>query len=62
VNTAGAFSWEKDTLKLKLCYPNNPLGVTAELRFRDGAVEITAKKSRCMDRKMEYIFRGRSDK
>lgn len=62
VNTAGAFSWEEDTLKLKLCYPNNPLGVTAELRFRDGAVEITAKKSRCMDRKMEYIFRGRSDK
>ncbi len=58
VNTAGAYNWQGSTLKLKLCYPHNPLGVTAEFEFLDGAVRITAKKSRCMDRKMEYSFDG----
>lgn len=58
VNTAGAYAWKGGVLNLKLCYPNGPLGVTATMRFYGEKIEITAKKSRCMNLKMEYKFVG----
>ena len=58
VNTAGAYAVKNSILILKLCYPNNPLGVMAELELEGETLHIRAKKSRCMTLKMEYDFTG----
>ena len=56
--TAGAWAWENNRLKLKLCYLNGPLHVTAKCRLLEQTLTITAQKHCSMAPKTSFSYRG----
>ena len=58
---SGSWGWSDNSLNLKLCYLNGPLGITAKCTFKDNEVEIKVQKEKSMLLKMEYEFRGEKE-
>lgn len=57
--TSGSWAWSDNTLLLKLCYLNGPLGIDAQCTFTKNSLQITAQKNRSMSVKTTYKFIGR---